>query len=287
MTFVPRRRAGAGSLLFYGITLLPMAILPRQASTQQTASRDTGNTHLTAAVPLFRPRDLLAVAGLAGAVAVVMRADQRIERAFQRSSVQTNWQLRKFSDAAGALGDPGSVVVSAALYFSGLGLRSRKLAALGMHSGESVVLGGLIAEGLKGEIGRARPKISPDDSHVFRTGRGFSSDDYGSFPSAETTAAFAMMSSMSRGINRDWPGHSRWVTPIAYTTATLVAASRLYKNEHWASDVVAAGGLGTFSGIFVDRFNQRYRDNIFERVFLPESIVPLHHRFVAVWTRSL
>ena len=116
-----------------------------------------------------------------------------------------------------------------------------------MHTGESVVLGGLIAEGLKGEVGRARPKISPDDSHIFRTGRGFSSDDYGSFPSAETTAAFAMMSTLTRGINRDWPGHSRWVTPIAYTSATLVAASRLYRNEHWASDVVAASGLGTFT----------------------------------------
>ena len=286
MKFVARRDARAGSVTLYAIVLLPMAILPRQASTQQTTSRDTGNVHITADVPLLRPRDLVAVAGLAGAVAAMMPADERIERAFQRSSLQTSSQLSKFSGAAGALGDPGSVVVSAALYFSGLGLHSRKLAALGMHTGESVVLGGLIAEGLKGEVGRARPKISPDDSHIFRTGRGFSSDDYGSFPSAETTAAFAMMSTLSRGINRDWPGHSRWVTPVAYTSATLVAASRVYKNEHWASDVVAASGLGTFSGIFVDRFNRRYPDNIFERVFLPESVVPLHHGFVAAWTRA-
>ncbi|MDP9201908.1 MAG: phosphatase PAP2 family protein, partial [Gemmatimonadota bacterium] len=214
-------------------------------------------------------------------------ADRRIERAFQRPGVQTNSGLERFFGAVGVLGDPGSVVVSAALYFSGLGLHSRKLAALGMYTGESVVLGGLLAEGLKGEVGRARPRISPDDSRVFSAGRGFSSDDYGSFPSAETTAAFAMTTALSRGINRAWPGHSHWVTPFAYTSATLVGASRLYKNEHWASDIVAAGGLGTFAGIFVDRFNQRYPDNIFERVFLPESIVPLRHGFAAAWAHSL
>jgi hypothetical protein len=134
--------------------------------------------------------------------------------------------LKNFFNASGFLGDPGSVILSAGLYFAGLGVHSRELAALGMHTGESVVLGGVIAEALKGEIGRARPTISPTDSRVFKAGKGFSSDHYASFPSAETTAAFAAATALSRGFSRDWPSHARLMTAVAYTGATLAAGSR-------------------------------------------------------------
>jgi len=241
--------------------------LPAVAVAQQADSADK-----TSHVSLIEGRDLLAVTGLAGAVALVMQSDRSVERAFVRPNLQNSSGLRDFSNASGFLGDPGSVILSAGLYFAGLGTRSRELAALGMHTGESVVLGGMIAEVVKGEVGRARPSISPTDSRVFRTGKGFSSDDYGSFPSAETTAAFAAATALSRGFSRDWPSHARLMTGVAYTGATLVAGSRLYKNQHWASDVVAGAGLGTLSAILVDRFNCRYPNNIFERVFLPAAV---------------
>lgn len=237
----------------------------------------------TARAPLFKPADLLAVAGLAGAVVLVAQSDRSVQRAFVRPNLQTSSGLRDFSNASGFLGDPGSVILSAGLYFAGLGTHSRDLAALGMHTGESVVLGGVIAEAVKGEVGRARPSVSPMDSRVFRTGKGFSSDDYGSFPSAETTAAFAAATALSRGFSRDWPNHARLMTGVAYTGATLVAGSRLYKNQHWASDVVAGAGLGIFSAIFVDRFNRCYPDNIFERVFLPAAVTRYRGGLAVEW----
>ena len=261
------------------------ALSPHGAQAQQGSGTDSATIRKQPRVSLVRPRDLLLLGGLAGAVLAVMPADESVERSFQRPSIQRNSGLKHISDATGVLGDPGSVIISAGLYFAGLSLHSRRTAALGMHTGESVVLGGLLAEGLKGGIGRARPKVSPNDSRLFRSGKGFSSDDFGSFPSTETTAAFAAATAMSRGINRDWPGHSRVVTPVAYTGATLVAYSRLYKNEHWASDVLAAAGLGTISAVFIDRFDQRYADNIFERWFLPTSIVPKRSGFALAWSR--
>lgn len=266
-----------------GIPLLS-AISSAAVRAQQQPSADSIPKRESRA-SLVRPSDLFAIAGLAGAVAAVMPADKRIERAFQRPGIQGNSGLRHISDAAGVLGDPGSVIISAGLYFAGLGFHSRRTAALGMHTGESVVLAGLLAEGLKGEIGRARPKVSPDDSRLFRTGKGFSSDDFASMPSTETTGAFAAATALSLGINRDWPGHSRIVTPVAYAGATLVAYSRLYKNAHWASDVIAGAGLGTISAIFVDRFNRRYHDNIFDRWFLPTSIVPKRAGLALSWSR--
>ncbi len=262
-----------------------LSCLPADSAVAQHApSGDTTATPKAGEVRLLESRDALAVVGLAGAVALVMQSDRRVERAFDRPNVRDNSGLKDFFNASGFLGDPGSVILSAGLYFAGLGTHSRELAALGMHTGESVVLGGVIAEALKGEIGRARPTISPTNSRVFEAGKGFSSDDYGSFPSAETTAAFAAATALSRGFGRDWPSHAGLMTAVAYTGATLVAGSRLYKNEHWASDVVAGAGLGSFSAIFVDRFNRRYPNNIFERVFLPASVVRYRGGMAVEWS---
>lgn len=285
-----RNRASRDSRLFRRARPVPLvafallSVMSTPAGAQQSKTADSVS-HDRPRVSLFRSRDLFVIAGMAGAIAAAMPADQRIERSFQRPSIQNNRGLKHVSDVSGLLGDPGSVIISAGLYFAGLGLHSRRTAALGMHTGESVVLGGLLSLGLKGELGRARPKFSPSDSHLFRTGKGFSSDGYASMPSTETTAAFAAATALSFGINRDWPGHSAVVTPLAYTGATLVALSRLYKNEHWTSDVVAGAGIGVITGIFVDRFNRRYRDNVFEKWFLPSSIVPGDRGIAVAWTR--
>jgi membrane-associated phospholipid phosphatase len=213
-----------------------------------------------------------------------MSVDERVERSLQKPSARNNGAMKGVSNLTGGLGDPGSVIISAGLYFAGLGMHSRRTAELGMHTGEAVILGGVLSELMKGEIGRARPNFSPNDSRLFRTGKGFSSDSYASLPSAETTVAFAAATSLALGINRDGPGHSRLVTPAAYTVASMVAFSRLYKNEHWLSDVVGGGGLGIASAVFVDRFNRRYRDNIFERWFLPASVVPMHGGLALAWS---
>ncbi len=232
---------------------------------------------------LFRSRDLVYIAALGAAVAATMPADERVERSFQRPSMQNNSGLRNFFRATGYLGDPGSVILSMALYFGGLGFHSRAVAALGMHTGESVVLAGVTSETLKGAIGRARPKSSPTDSRLFRSGKGFSSDDFASMPSTETSAAFAAAGAIARGVKREWSSHATAVSIVAYSGATAVAASRLYKNEHWASDVVGGAGIGLLSAGFVDRFNRRYPNNLAERWFLPQSILPKRNGLAVAW----
>lgn len=255
--------------------------LPATGAAQSaTVSDSSGAGHRA---PLVKGSDLIFAAGLGGAIAAAMSADRSVQRSLQKSSAQGNSALKGISNLTGGLGDPGSVIISAGLYFAGLASHSRRTAALGMHTGESVVLGGILSEVMKSEIGRARPKFSPNDSHLFKTGKGFSDDHYASLPSTETTVAFAAATSLALGINRDWPGHARIVTPTAYALGSAVAFSRLYKNEHWLSDVVAGAGLGIASGVFVDRFNRRYPGNVFEKWFLPNSIVPSKHGVTVAW----
>jgi len=235
-------------------------------------------------VRLFRGRDAIGALGVVAVAASLISVDASIARNFQRSSVQSNQDLKGASNVFNTIGFPGSVVISAATYFIGLGEHDRPLATFGMHSGEAIVLGGVLAEGLQMTIGRARPSHDITDPRDFRFAKGFSDDAYTSLPSAHVTVAFAAATAATIETRRSWPGASRYVIPIAYGAAALAGASRMYKNKHWASDVVAGAGLGTYSAVLVDRYNRGHPDNIFERIFLPKSVLPESRGVALVWS---
>ena len=237
-----------------------------------------------ARVPLFRGRDAGVALGVIAIAAATMPIDESVARSLQRPSVQSNRALRGMTNAFSNLGFPGSAILSAGEYFLGLQQHSRPIAALGMHTGEAIVLGGVLAEGLQMTIGRSRPQRDINEPRDFRLGKGFSNDDYTSLPSAHVTVAFAAATATSREVRRSWPGAARYVTPISYSAALLVGFARMYKNKHWASDVVAAGGLGAYSAVLFDRYNEGHPDNIFERVFLPTSIVPERRGIAIAWS---
>jgi membrane-associated phospholipid phosphatase len=245
-----------------------------------TSQLSVGN----ARVPLFRGRDGGVALGVIAIAAATMPIDESVARSLQRPSVQSNRALRGMANAFSNLGFPGSAILSAGEYFLGLQQHSRPIAALGMHTGEAIVLGGVLAEGLQMTIGRSRPQRDINEPRDFRLGKGFSNDDYTSLPSAHVTVAFAAATATSRDVNRSWPAAARYVTPISYSAALLVGFARMYKNKHWASDVVAASGLGTYSAVLFDRYNEGHPDNIFERVFLPTSIVPERRGIAIGWS---
>ena len=218
---------------------------------------------------LFRAHDAEVALGVAALAAATMSVDESLARSLQRPSVQSNRFLKGTSNAFSNLGFPGSAMITAGTYFVGLAEHSRPIAALGMHTGEAIVLGGVLAEGLQMTIGSSRPQLDINAAHDFSFGKGFSNDDYTSLPSAHVTVAFAAATAASREVGRSWPGASKYVTPLSYAAATLVGASRIYKNKHWASDVVAAAGLGSYSAVLFDRYNQGHPGNVFERIFLP------------------
>lgn len=124
--------------------------------------------------------------------------------------------------------------------------RARHVAAEGLAS--SVVAAALITPSLQRIAGRVRPRHDalPHTFHAFSGNI--------SFPSGHTTQAFAVASVIAT----EYP--HPLVQVAAYGAAAGVAASRMYHDAHFASDVVAAALIGTVVGRAVARYGQARRE---------------------------
>jgi membrane-associated phospholipid phosphatase len=164
------------------------------------------------------------------------------------------------------------MIAGTTMYLTGLATEDRRLEDLGLHSVESIVLSYVITGAVKTVAGRARPFMSKDNARNFKLFRGLRDDDYRSFPSGHATAAFALASVVSAETSHWWP-ETRWIIgPAMYGAATLTAVSRIYNNQHWASDVLAGAAVGTLTGIKVFRYQHSHPDNWLDKKFLRAGI---------------
>ena len=226
-------------------------------------------------IPLFTYRDAV----LAGSVAVVTMLarpfDDHFAARLQDSSTQANRKLQNLATFVRQTAAPGSYVIGGTMYVAGRLSKNERLADLGWHGTEALIVGEVVAVVLKGTVGRQRPHVQPRDPNSFKLFRGFGGDDaYRSFPSGHATAAFAAAAAVSSETSRWWPD-SRWIIgPVLYGGAALAGVSRMYNNRHWASDVLIGAGIGTFAGLKVVRYHHSHPGNRLDRWMLAGSLVP-------------
>lgn len=246
-----------------GIALISLAMTTgAQAQVQDTIAKKT---------PLFTGRDALILGGFTLGTAAVAPVDRYFAEVLQNPAVQENRFLRTSATGFRLLGIPGSIGVGAGLYIVGRIDGQRRVQDLGLHSVESILLSSMITGGIKALAGRARPYLDINNPYSFQLGRGFSGDDYRSFPSGHTSTAFAFASAVSRETQIWWP-HSRWyIGTVMYGGATLVGMSRMYNNAHWASDVMGGAAIGTLLGLKVVKYHHSHPDNRIDRALLKRS----------------
>jgi membrane-associated phospholipid phosphatase len=226
---------------------------------------------------LFTYRDAI----LAGAFAVAARAvhplDDYYARRLQDSSTQANAKLQTLATFVRTTAAPGSYIIGGSMYAIGRLANNRKLASLGLHGTEALVVGELTATALKSLVGRQRPYVTPRNANSYQLLRGTRSNAYRSFPSGHSVAAFAAAAAVTAETSRNDPTSTWIVAPIMYGGAALVGISRMYNNQHWASDVLVGAGIGTFAGLKVVRFHDSHSGNRVDRFFLAASLVPDDH----------
>jgi membrane-associated phospholipid phosphatase len=177
-----------------------------------------------------------------------MPVDASITSALRAGGLQRSSLLRQGAWTFNVLGDPGAVVAAAGAYVIGRVTRSARIADLGFHAGEALVVSGVATELIKGISGRQRPYVDERDAADFRVGRGFRVGARTSFPSGHTTAAFAVAAAVVEETRHSWPGAPTIVGPLLYGGASLVGLARIYDARHWASDVLVGGAIGTIAG---------------------------------------
>ena len=223
---------------------------------------------------LLEPRDAMLLAAFVGGTLALAPFDRSFAQRLQNPTTQAD---RDFANAASAFrffGGPGPLLIGPALYIGGRLSHVPLIADLGLHGTEAVVVGGAVGFVIKGLAGRARPyTVADSNPRDFALGRGFvRGSPYSSFPSGHTTAAFAAAAAVTSEAAR-WRPRTAWVVgPLMYGGATLVGVSRMYHDQHWASDVVFGAAVGTFVGLKLVRYEHLHPENLVDRVLLPTTV---------------
>lgn len=117
------------------------------------------------------------------------------------------------------------------------------LAAAGSKFGEDLsrvlLVNSGVTLGLKSLTGMARPEVGKGPVMVGPTLQ----DEYGAFPSAHASTAFAAAAVVAH----HYPEEAGW----AYLAAALVGLSRIFVEAHWPSNVIFGAGLGYLSARLV------------------------------------
>jgi len=147
-----------------------------------------------------------------------------------------------YGDGAYAAG--GSIVV----YTIGLLGHEPSVRETGLEMIEALSFAGAATTIAKSILGRSRP-YTEDGPHMYKF---FQTDnDYESLPSGHSTVAFALSSVLAARIK------NRYATIGLFSVAGLAAYSRLYEDQHWLSDVVTGGAIGTAMGLAVAGLHEK------------------------------
>lgn len=134
------------------------------------------------------------------------------------------------------------------LYFGGLFLVLDKVRTVGLKIFESFIFSGIIVTVIKSIVGRWRPYTEHGNWAFvpFTTG-----NSHLSFPSGDVAVAFAF-SVIIAGIFQSKLWKIFW-----YLIATITSIGRIYHDQHWLSDVIAAAAITIWVGTQVNNISKQ------------------------------
>jgi membrane-associated phospholipid phosphatase len=222
----------------------------------------------------FTRRDVVLSAVAIAGSGVISIFDERIGRWTRSPDVQGSKSRHDLFENLTVINEVPLTLGAVALYGIGRISGSDVTAKVGLHATEALVLTVGMSELIRGPLGRARPRVSQTDPYNFSFGSGFTDFSKRSYPSIHSAVAFTTASVLTGELHERHPGAVPFVAPVLFAAALVPGATRMYLDQHWASDVAAGAFLGTLLGTRVVTYAYSHRPSRIERALLAVTVVP-------------
>ena len=163
-----------------------------------------------------------------------------LDRNIDRRVGEYNGRFGSFLEFSNHLGGPEMNVPVVSVFAFSLLTNNHRFQDAAFTSLQSMIYAGVLSYGVKYTVGRFRPE-EHTGAHRFSPFSGRSS-----FPSGHTTTAFAILT----------PWVLYYPHPVTYglfALGTGTAISRVVREKHWATDVLAGGTLGFLTAYYLTK----------------------------------
>ena len=268
------------------MTCLLLGIAGAASVSVRSAIAQTADTTSKKGAPFFVPRDagILGI-GLVASVAITP-FDPRIARWTQSPRVQGSSGRHDFVRRVTKVNETTLTLAGLAAYGVGRLTHGRTTADVALHATEAIVLTSVTSQLIRGPLGRSRPSVTKDSNQYdFHFMKGFGNFAYRAYPSLHAATAYAAAAALVAEVRERHPGATWYAAPLLYSAASLPGLSRMYLDQHWASDIFMGGVVGVLLGTKIVNYAHEHPRNRLDRALLASSISPNANGGVAVTFR--
>jgi membrane-associated phospholipid phosphatase len=255
----------------------------------QAAATTAPPEHGAVQKTFFTSHDLVATGVAAVVTGVFMHYDEKIADWWQSPHVQGSTSLQHTVSQLTRLNETPLTIAAVATYGIGRFSHSKTTADVGLHWTEALIMTDVFCQAIRGPLGRARPRVDQNDAFIFHGFKGFTDFAYRSFPSLHAAVGFATAAALTGEIRERNQNASRYAAPVLYALAMIPGTTRMYLNQHWASDVISGAFIGQLIGARVVRYAHTHKPTKLDRALLAANVVPdgNGHMMVTIDVQSL
>ena len=199
---------------------------------------------------------------------ILYDADRAIAAALQSPAFQQSGLLHVIGRDFNWWGGPGVIWLAAIMWLGGRALKNSRISLIGLRGAEAIAVASALNGILKGLTGRVRPFVTPGEPWYWSFNHGWRNAHYQSMPSGHTAATIAFAAALTVASSRLSTASRIRMSVVAFASGFLVAFARVYTNQHWFSDVLAAVVLGAAVGFLLTRWHEQHPRTAFDRVML-------------------
>jgi membrane-associated phospholipid phosphatase len=207
----------------------------------------------------WKGKNFLVAGGFIAGTAAVTLLDEPV-RSFWKG--KQSKALDQFQTIGNHYGKPYSAVaITSGFYFAGLVFKNEWARETGLMLASGLASSTVLQTFFKNAIGRARPNLNIGNYEVDPFNR---DSPYHSLPSGHTTVAFTTSLILAKQVQP---------VPLKiffYSVATITAASRMYLDVHWISDIALGGAI---AWVCADAAVKRLEANRFRAVVRQKGVI--------------